>query len=108
MRQIGDPFRVMLPLFLRDQDRIRNEIIDIAGAHRPGIAEIIDLNRRRSHGEDAWPAVLRESFKVDGYVKFKAPRQQRNILIGQSADLYETVKCFLQSSPHLISCERTK
>ena len=54
--QTNDLLQIMLLMILQDQRWIGNEIVDMAGAHRSRMAEIVDLYGPGSHRKDsrAW------------------------------------------------------
>src|SRR5882757_9991532 len=95
VRQIDELFSVVALQSLWDQGCVRNQIVEVFTTHRAGIAEIVDLNRCRSHGEDAWPVVLHTSFEVHRDVDLKLSRELRDLHIWKTADLDEPIECLL-------------
>ena len=68
-------------LCFRDHGRIGNQIVDVLCRHRPRIAQVVDLHRRRTAGEYAGLAVLGISLQIDGDIEFDPARQQRHVAI---------------------------
>ena len=83
----------MLP---RNDRRVGKNIIVIIGAHRAGIAEIINLDRSRSSGKSCQSADAGEAVKVDDNVDFKLSDKVGDILIAERTGIYKSLKRSLQ------------
>ena len=53
--------RVVAPIVLRDDDVIGDDVVDIVGAERSGIAQILHLESGRAQRKDAGPAAPRQA-----------------------------------------------
>ena len=83
-----------------DDRRVGNDIVDIGGAHRPRIAHIIDLDRRRLPSQNVQPVVLDESHQIDRDIDLKAPHYTGNFFIVFVPDIDKMLKRATGSSPY--------
>ena len=82
---------------LRHDDEVGQDVIDVIGAHRSRIAEVIDLNRRRAPGEDAGARHRREAHQVDQDIDFQFGYQAGDPLGVVGRDVDEALESSLQA-----------
>ena len=75
VRKIDQALAVESPLFAWNDRWIGYQIVDKCRRHRAGIAEIADLDRRKTILEEARPRMLRITLEVNGDIKAVGTRQ---------------------------------
>ena len=106
-RQLDQPFRVEgLPVDRREKP-VYDYVVDKVGPHRTGVAEKVDLDRRRPVGEDRSPAVRRVTGEVDQDVDpvgmhLLGGRRRRHV-----SDVDEPIKGAGEASAHCAAIIRT-
>src|SRR5262249_55012725 len=70
--------------------------------HRRGVAEIVDLNRRRTERQDAKAKVLREAHQIDRDIHLKLAEQICHFAIALMANVDESLECVPDSILHLV------
>src|SRR5262249_57821470 len=76
------------------------DVIPMGAAHRPGIAEIVDLHRCGTAREYGRPRAFGNSVEVDCDLDLQVPDEARDLRIAELADIDEAVEGRLQTLAH--------
>src|SRR6185369_5233966 len=81
--QTGDFLIVILPLGLRDQYLVADQIVHVAGTHRARITKIVDLNGSRPMRKNGRARSSRKTVHVDQQIDLFFFDPQRNVPVAQ-------------------------
>src|SRR5437016_8229294 len=93
----------MHTIMLRDNHRIRDDIIHERHTHGSRITEVIHLNRCTSAGENSRAAVSGIAVQIDRDIDFELPQKGCNIIIAGFPDIDEAVEYALDPAAHFAS-----
>ena len=88
--------------YVRNDNRIRQDIVGGEGSHGPRIAEVVDLQGRAPAHEDPGPAEGREAVEVHGDVHAGLPHVRDNDLVAPGGDIREPVAGRRHPATHVI------
>ena len=99
MRQIGDLLAVER-LFARcDHDRVGDDVVDVVGAHRSRITEIVHLDGRRAAREIRVPRIAGEAVQVDRDVDLHPAQERGDFVVAFLAHVDEAIERGLDPRP---------
>src|SRR5262249_52461275 len=104
--QVHQPLRIEGLLIGRHEEMVNNNVIDEIRPHRAGIAEIIDLYRRRPAREDRSPAFPCVARQVDQYVDRIVMDQLGRLPLRRLADVDETIEGAGEAGSHGVAIVR--
>ncbi len=90
---------------------VGDQVIDIARAHRAGMAEIVHLHGRWPVREDSGPRVLGEALEVDSDIDLHLLDERRRGVVALVAHVDKAVECTLQAFAHparIVGTERDR
>lgn len=90
----------------RRHDRIAHDVVDECGPHAGGIAQIVDLHRGGTTGEDPWAAVLCVALQVDRDVDFQSAGQGADRAVRCPGDVEEVIYRSGQALRHVVGSRR--
>ena len=69
---------IVNPQFVRDDESIGDDVVDVFGTHRAWVTQEVDLNRRRTTGKNVRLRVAGKTHQVDRDVDFQSTYRRRN------------------------------
>ena len=92
LRQLHDPLAKPTLGRERQDGRIADNVIDEVGPGRARIAEVDNLNRRRTTGQDARPGALGVAVQIDDDIGSEIVQQLRDLAIRLRAHVEKSIE----------------
>src|SRR6516225_10150567 len=99
--QVDDHLAVRLLLIERQNDPVRQYVVDEIHAHCCGISEVAHLHRRRAASQYRRPPVLGMAFQVDGDVDIEIEQKLRHFAVAALRHVVELIERLDQAPAYL-------